>query len=227
MEELWKVAIGVAGLGAVGAFVFWSLYKHWIKLPIFANLTKEQTFRLMLAFLFLTFFALVVIVAAYVYTHHAASPPTSSSVTNLSYGEIETIPQPVNQREPERATFRLPLLNNGTQVVSLIRGQVNVIRATFRKGRPPFLMKIDQLNHDHHIPVTIQDPHTGQEIPFDVSFALTPNKGADLLLWLKTPVDNSKEPGFYDLSFNVTLFDYNGGAATTKPLDASLYTGKQ
>jgi len=59
MTQFWKTAIAVCGFGAVGAFVFWSLYTDWLRLPIFATLTPEQTFIVMLAFLGLTFLALM------------------------------------------------------------------------------------------------------------------------------------------------------------------------
>ena len=53
--KFWKAAIGVGGVSAIGAFVFWSLYSGWLELDIFADLTSDQTFKLMLAFLFLVF----------------------------------------------------------------------------------------------------------------------------------------------------------------------------
>ena len=65
MLEFWRIAVGIAGLGAVGAFVFWSLYRGWLRLPIFAALTAKQTYRLMLTFLVLAFLALVSILVTY------------------------------------------------------------------------------------------------------------------------------------------------------------------
>ena len=60
MERFWRAALGVGGIAAIGAFVFWSLYKQWLSLPgIFAQLTSGQTFVLMLVFLVLTFAALI------------------------------------------------------------------------------------------------------------------------------------------------------------------------
>ena len=58
-DRFWKAALAVGGLGTVGAFVFWSLYKNWLTLPIFAKLSQEQTFVTMLAFLAFTFLALI------------------------------------------------------------------------------------------------------------------------------------------------------------------------
>lgn len=59
MERLWKAAFAVGGVAAIGAFVFWSLYKQWLALPIFERLSQQQTFVVMLVFLALTFFALI------------------------------------------------------------------------------------------------------------------------------------------------------------------------
>lgn len=65
MDKFWKAALGVAGIGAVAFFAFYSLYKKWLSLPIFPQLTQEQAFVLMLVFLALTFLALVVGVIAW------------------------------------------------------------------------------------------------------------------------------------------------------------------
>jgi len=59
MERLWRAAFAVGGIAAVGAFVFWSLYKQWLALPIFEKLSQGQTFTVMLVFLALTFSALI------------------------------------------------------------------------------------------------------------------------------------------------------------------------
>lgn len=59
MERFWKAAIGVAGIGAVAFFVFYSLYNKWLTLPIFPQLTQDQAYDLMRWFLLLTFAALI------------------------------------------------------------------------------------------------------------------------------------------------------------------------
>jgi len=51
MERFWKAALGIAGIGAIGLFVFWSLYKQWLTLPIFPQLTQDQAFELLRYFL--------------------------------------------------------------------------------------------------------------------------------------------------------------------------------
>lgn len=69
MERFWKAALSVAGIGAIGFFVFWSLYKQWLTLPIFPQLTQDQAFQLLRYFLIFTFGAAVLGVGAYLFTH--------------------------------------------------------------------------------------------------------------------------------------------------------------
>jgi hypothetical protein len=56
MEEFWKVAVGICGLGAVVSFVICTVYCGWLKLPIpWVAPTKKQQFILLLAVLSFTF----------------------------------------------------------------------------------------------------------------------------------------------------------------------------
>ena len=55
MEKFWKIALGVAGLGAIASFVIWSIYSDVIRLPIFSKLTKDQTFTLLVIVIIFTF----------------------------------------------------------------------------------------------------------------------------------------------------------------------------
>ncbi len=55
MDKFWKAALGMGGVAAIGAFVFYSLYKDWLTLDIFERLTSDQTFIIMLFFLVLVF----------------------------------------------------------------------------------------------------------------------------------------------------------------------------
>lgn len=63
--KFWQAALGIGGLGTVGAFVFYGLYSDWLKLDIFSKLTSDQTFIIMLVFLGLVFLSLIVLVVAY------------------------------------------------------------------------------------------------------------------------------------------------------------------
>lgn len=59
MENFWKASLAVAGIGAAAFFTFLSLYRRWLQLDIFSQLTPQQTFIVMLVFLALTFLALI------------------------------------------------------------------------------------------------------------------------------------------------------------------------
>lgn len=80
MERFWKAALSVAGIGAIGLFVFWSLYKQWLTLPgIFSQLPPQQTFQIFRYFLFLTFGTAFLGVAAYIITHNRTLPAAAPS----------------------------------------------------------------------------------------------------------------------------------------------------
>ena len=82
-DRFWKAALTVGGLGAVGAFVFWSLYKDWLKLSIFERMTQGQTFALMVIFLVLTFGALLFIGYLYLARPSKAAIPASDHAFKL------------------------------------------------------------------------------------------------------------------------------------------------
>jgi hypothetical protein len=70
MELFWKAALAVAGIGGLGLFVLWSLYKQWLRLSIFPRLTQNQAFRLLLCFLIFTFAATTFAIIAFLITHN-------------------------------------------------------------------------------------------------------------------------------------------------------------
>jgi hypothetical protein len=55
MTSTWGTIVAATGIGGLGCFVIWSLYKQWLSLPIFDRMGKAQTFVLMLVFLLLVF----------------------------------------------------------------------------------------------------------------------------------------------------------------------------
>ncbi|MBY5652648.1 hypothetical protein HFO45_31210 [Rhizobium leguminosarum] len=55
MTSTWATIIGATGIGGVGCFVIWSLYKQWLALPIFRRISSTQTFVIMIIFLMLVF----------------------------------------------------------------------------------------------------------------------------------------------------------------------------
>ena len=55
INKFWKPALAVGGVAAIGAFIFYALYKQWLELQIFSALTSKDTFIVMLVFLVLVF----------------------------------------------------------------------------------------------------------------------------------------------------------------------------
>ncbi len=67
LDGFWKATLAVGGFAAIGAFVFWSLYKDWLSLPIFSKMTPEQTFQIMKIFLWLVFAVFFISAVTYVF----------------------------------------------------------------------------------------------------------------------------------------------------------------
>jgi hypothetical protein len=83
MNAFWKAALAVGGIAAIGAFVFWSLYKDWLALPIFSKMSPEQTFAIMKIFLGLTFSALLLMVITYLISKKGNTPSNPDHVFEL------------------------------------------------------------------------------------------------------------------------------------------------
>jgi hypothetical protein len=83
MNIFWKAALAVGGIAAIGAFVFWSLYKDWLALPIFSKMSPEQTFEIMKMFLWLTFGSLVLMVVTYLLGKKQNAPSNPDHVFEL------------------------------------------------------------------------------------------------------------------------------------------------
>ena len=83
MEDLWKVALGVAGLGALACFVFWSLYRQWLKLPIWTQMSKRQQFIVIIVFLGLTFAFAVLALGVYAYQQHDRLAQTKTALATI------------------------------------------------------------------------------------------------------------------------------------------------
>ena len=90
MDKFWKAALAVGGLAAIGAFVFWSLYKNWLSLPIFSQMSADQTFAIMKIFLILTFIAMIALVVAYLIRHNETkvgnTPPANRIIMSIPDG---------------------------------------------------------------------------------------------------------------------------------------------
>lgn len=81
MNEIWKVAVTVAGLGAIGAMVLWSLYRQWLRLGIFQRLTRKHQFALFILFLVLTFVFALAALLTYVVVNLADNKAMLSNST--------------------------------------------------------------------------------------------------------------------------------------------------
>jgi hypothetical protein len=83
MEDLWKAAIGIAGLGAIASFVLWSLYRQWLKLPIWTKLDKRDQLIVILVFLGLTFSFAVIALGVYAYQQHDKLTQTKTALARV------------------------------------------------------------------------------------------------------------------------------------------------
>ncbi len=83
MNELWKAAFTIAGIGAIGSFILWSLYSKWIKLPIWVSLTKHQQFVLFTLFLTFTFLFAIAGLITYAMTIQPPQPPNKQLVNTF------------------------------------------------------------------------------------------------------------------------------------------------
>ena len=109
MDAFWKTALSIAGIGAVVSFVIWSLYRQWLKLPIFQQLTKEQQFKLFRLFLIFTFLLALTGLVAYVYI--------KSNSASISSGDIPAnVPLPVPTFTQRVETFNFSLGERGISV---------------------------------------------------------------------------------------------------------------
>jgi len=88
MERFWAFSATIAGIGAVGLFVLFGLYKKWLSHPALQNkLTKKQIFQLMIIFLCLTFATAAFAIVAYMRggpAHHdyrTIKPPILTDVS--------------------------------------------------------------------------------------------------------------------------------------------------
>ena len=90
MEKFWKAALTVGGVSAIGAFIFLGLYKEWLKLTIFDDLSGDQTFILMVIFLILTFCSLLVFIVAFIKSKQDKKPEIQQNISNKGIGVIST-----------------------------------------------------------------------------------------------------------------------------------------
>jgi hypothetical protein len=98
MNALGEVAFGIAGVGGVAAFVLWSVYKQWLKLPIFQKMTRDQQYKLFRLFIILVFVFGIFGVAVYGYVSIARGQNKEQS-TNGSEPQFKDKPKEVKIRK--------------------------------------------------------------------------------------------------------------------------------
>lgn len=81
MQALWNTAIGITGIGAIGALVMWSIYKDWLRLNIFQTMTKKQQFILFILTLTFTFLFAIACLIAYVIVHEPPDKDERPEIT--------------------------------------------------------------------------------------------------------------------------------------------------
>jgi hypothetical protein len=108
-NQLWKNAIAIGGLGAIGAFVLWSLYSQLLSLPVFARMNQSQTFVIFLVFMILVFSALLFMLHAYIRSQTERRSEQHNPAKRIN----------VLQREKEKVLGQLERINHKVETVSL------------------------------------------------------------------------------------------------------------
>ena len=82
IEKFWKPALAIGGVSSIGAFIFYSLNKQWLTLPIFSKLTANQTFIIMLVFLSFVFLVTTFMLIAWFFDKkNSVLIPANPSIT--------------------------------------------------------------------------------------------------------------------------------------------------
>lgn len=111
MNTFWKAALAIGGTATVGAFLLWSIYKQWLGLPIFPQLTQEHTFILFRYLLIFTFVAFLVLALV----HMLKKPSSASDSTHIF--SLHTSWNGVNEVDPERIVG--PDVTNGVRAMAI------------------------------------------------------------------------------------------------------------
>lgn len=214
MEEIWKIAITIGGLGAIGAFVFLSLYKDWLKLQIFSKLTKKQTYNLMRIFLFLVFISLIAFLIAYfkVESINGKKPSKIELVDyQITYSDSLSVEYRITYPDSLDALFPqidLKLRNTGDEVAFIKEINFKIIdSATYEDCRNPqyslikvsATYKVDLINN----PI-IKLSHAIKPNEVDrIKFIIGRNTGGPTLTVYKTKFD--------------LIYDEDNKVVTSKP----------
>jgi len=95
LDKFWKPALAVGGVSTIGAFIFYSLYKQWLKLEIFSKLTPNHTFIIMLLFLSFVFLIAISMLFAWFFDRTKKNPTNEKSSITYEIPESWTFEQAV------------------------------------------------------------------------------------------------------------------------------------
>jgi len=102
-KEFWNVAIASTGIAGIGTFVFWSLYREWLRLPIFSRLSPNHTFVIMLVFLGVTFLSVLAMLVTHIRLR-SSKPDGDDKEPNQEIGMVTEISWRLSKMEE---TFRV------------------------------------------------------------------------------------------------------------------------
>lgn len=178
MDGLWKVAFGVAGIGGVVSFVLWSLYKNWLKLDIFQQMTKEQQFSLFRLFLILTFmFALAGLgVYAYVATH-GSSRTEVDKILEDNHANIKSELSKASSKTQSPVEFAQFKQSVEKQLDNIREAHKNGEDARYRDNTKGLLRYIDSDDNKKLVPDSLRQ-RIRDECHIPLGELKTPGKGA-------------------------------------------------
>lgn len=110
MDKFWQLALGVAGLAAIGTFAFYALYKDWLQLKALATLSQERRYKLFCLFLCLTF---LIAISAMVFWYLDRRGDTTAS----SHSQAEAI-KLLNQRYSDGNKKMQEVINSSSNKVA-------------------------------------------------------------------------------------------------------------
>ncbi len=207
MLELWKIAIGISGLGAVSALVIWSLYREWLRLPIFQTLTKKQQFTLFMTFLILTFlFGIAGLVTyASVVKQNGTNGTQHDKKSNLTLSAVRFHPKNSNKLD-------IMVRNTGNTVAV-------IDTATFRVSNV-YLLSPNKIQMGAvHSTETYTVKLTAEETPYKIDVPFHQGIAADTADRFTISLDASKAPDNDEYVFEFIIdFKHDGKVLSSQTI---------
>jgi hypothetical protein len=111
MKSFWKAALAIGGTATVGGFILWSIYKQWLSLPIFPQLTQDQAFSLFRYLLIFTFLAFVILALVHMLRGRRHDPDSTHVFA------LHSSWNGVNEVDPENLVG--PDITNGVRALAI------------------------------------------------------------------------------------------------------------